>query len=79
MYIHMYTQQQEGDGEGGNAGGLVTRHSTGTSGCLLVWQGVVLQRAFAAFRFQECKTAELARKALESKGVAQYWDMAAHA
>ncbi|KAJ1447409.1 hypothetical protein M885DRAFT_491124 [Pelagophyceae sp. CCMP2097] len=43
--------------------------------CALVWRGTVVKRAFAAFRFQECKTAATARRVMEAKGVAHYWDM----
>ncbi|KDO29416.1 hypothetical protein SPRG_05953 [Saprolegnia parasitica CBS 223.65] len=43
--------------------------------CYLVWKGIVAKRAFASFKFQECKTASTARKVLEAKHVEQYWDM----
>ncbi|RHY53711.1 hypothetical protein DYB30_004714 [Aphanomyces astaci] len=43
--------------------------------CYLVWQGVVAKRAFANFRFQECRNTVTARKVLETKHVEQYWDM----
>ena len=48
---------------------------------LLVWdagirvQGTVVKRGFSNFRFQECKTVATARKVLDSKGLAHYWDM----
>jgi U4/U6 small nuclear ribonucleoprotein PRP3 len=48
---------------------------TGKNYCDLVWQGTVVKRAFANFRFQECRTAATARKVMEAKGVAHYWDM----
>eukprot|EP00904_Undaria_pinnatifida_P000253 jgi/Undpi1/10228/HiC_scaffold_28.g12681.m1 len=43
--------------------------------CELVWQGSVQARSFPAFRFQECKSPETARRVLEEKGVAHFWDM----
>ncbi|CAM9721107.1 unnamed protein product [Phaeothamnion confervicola] len=43
--------------------------------CELVWQGVVKQRGFNAFRFQECTSAETARKVMAQRGVPHYWDL----
>eukprot|EP00903_Cladosiphon_okamuranus_P006751 g6586.t1 len=43
--------------------------------CELVWQGTVQARSFPAFRFQECKSPDTARKVLDEKGVAHLWDM----
>ena len=40
-----------------------------------VWAGSVVKRAFTAFRFQECKSSLTARRVLDAKGVAHYWDM----
>ncbi|KAL3673824.1 hypothetical protein V7S43_001514 [Phytophthora oleae] len=45
------------------------------NGCLLVWQGVVARKAFNNFRFQECRTTVTARKVMEAKNVAHYWDL----
>lgn len=47
------------------------------NGCSLVWQGVVARKAFSNFRFQECRSAPTARKVMEAKGVAHYWDLVA--
>ena len=44
--------------------------------CDLLWRGVLPKRSFPGFKFQECKSAVTARKLLEAKGVAHYWDMA---
>lgn len=55
--------------EGGTSG------SKPPAGCQLVWQGVIPQRAFSNFRFQECRTVDYAKKAMESKGCVHYWDM----
>lgn len=42
--------------------------------CELVWRGTVTRRAFSEFRFEECRTSATARKLLEGKGLAHYWD-----
>lgn len=47
--------------------------------CDLLWQGVIPKRLFSGFRFQESKSPAVARKFLESKNVAHYWDMVQHA
>mmetsp|Transcript_36427 Transcript_36427/g.67842 ORF Transcript_36427/g.67842 Transcript_36427/m.67842 type:complete len:278 (-) Transcript_36427:82-915(-) len=47
--------------------------------CDLVWQGVLPKKTFHVLRFQECRSAGAARKVLEAKGVAHYWDMAMRA
>ncbi|OQR84733.1 U4/U6 small nuclear ribonucleoprotein Prp3 [Achlya hypogyna] len=78
-------------GDGGNDGGdreeeasaeaapaeapEAPRPKTKKGKCYLVWRGLVAKRAFAGFKFQECKTATTARKVLEAKHVEQYWDM----
>ncbi|OQR82218.1 U4/U6 small nuclear ribonucleoprotein Prp3 [Thraustotheca clavata] len=49
--------------------------STKKAKCYLVWRGIVAKKAFASFKFQECRTAPTARKVLEAKHVEQYWDM----
>lgn len=43
--------------------------------CELVWKGVVVRRAMSGFKFQECKTEDIARRVMDFKGVAHYWDM----
>ena len=35
---------------------------------------MAVKRIFKSFVFQTCATSELARKVLEAKGVAHYWD-----
>ena len=47
--------------------------------CKQVWAGSVVKRAFAAFKFQECKSTLTARRVLDAKGVAHYWDAVAQA
>jgi hypothetical protein len=44
---------------------------------LLLLQGVVSSNAFKDFIKEEVSTQEAARKLLEDKGVAHYWDLAA--
>ncbi|CAM9740533.1 unnamed protein product [Chrysoparadoxa australica] len=67
------SDDEELGGHGGNDG------LEGNSGmCELVWQGVVLRRVFTGFKFQECATAETARKLLAQKGVPHYWDQVAN-
>lgn len=57
-------------------------HAQGPEGivntCDLVWQGIVARRAFNSFRFQDCRTASTARKVMEAKHVAHYWDQVVH-
>lgn len=43
----------------------------------LVWQGTTAKRIFHSFKFEECNTAEAARKFMQKRGVVQYWDMVA--
>ncbi|KAL7428670.1 hypothetical protein ACHAXH_002097 [Discostella pseudostelligera] len=44
--------------------------------CELIWSGLVMKRAFHTFMFQSAESAIVARKILEAKGVAHYWDLA---
>jgi len=59
-----------GDGEAKDA----TRKFNPNNECHLVWQGTVIKRHFKGFVFQSCETADQARKVLNAKGVAHYWD-----
>lgn len=43
--------------------------------CDLLWTGTLPKKVFSGFKYQESKTASAARKVLEGKGVAHYWDM----
>lgn len=47
--------------------------------CDLLWQGVIPKRLFTGFKFQESKSSTLARKFLETKNLAHYWDMVENA
>jgi len=42
--------------------------------CELVWTGMAPKRMFNSFVFQSCATSAMARKVLEAKGVAHFWD-----
>lgn len=42
--------------------------------CELVWTGMSPKRMFKSFIFQSCPTSDHARKVLEAKGVAHFWD-----
>ena len=42
--------------------------------CEIVWEGMAAKRNFRGFVFQECETADDARKILKAKGVEHYWD-----
>ena len=60
------------DGEVGGGGG---GRRSGGNFCDLVWLGRVAKRAFTSFKFQEVKSARAARRVMEARGVAHYWDM----
>ena len=47
--------------------------------CDVLWQGILPKKTFHTLRFQECRSAAGARKVLEARGVAHYWDMAMRA
>jgi len=48
--------------------------------CELVWTGMAPKRMFRTFVFQACETSDDARRVLEAKGVAHFWDqVVAHA
>jgi hypothetical protein len=47
--------------------------------CDLLWTGSIVKRIFSGFKFQESKSVSGARKLLESKGAAHYWDMLTNA
>lgn len=44
--------------------------------CKTVWQGTVARAAFEKFTIEQCRNAAGARKFLQDKGVAHYWDAA---
>ncbi|KAL7471009.1 hypothetical protein ACHAXS_013524 [Conticribra weissflogii] len=44
--------------------------------CELIWTGMAAKRAFHSFMFQSAANSTVARKILEAKKVAHYWDLA---
>lgn len=44
--------------------------------CVLIWEGVVVQRTFNDFKFKACATEKLARDHFKKHGVEHYWDLA---
>lgn len=69
----------ESRAEGMEVSTAVEEYISQDNRCDLLWRGVLPKRSFPGFKFQECKSAVTARKLLEAKGVAHYWDMAYHA
>lgn len=47
--------------------------------CDLLWTGALPRKMFNGFKYQEAKSGFAARKLLEGKGAAHYWDMLANA
>ncbi|KAL7485728.1 hypothetical protein ACHAW6_011326 [Cyclotella cf. meneghiniana] len=43
--------------------------------CELIWTGMAVKRSFHTFMFQSAQNMTVARKIMEAKGVAHYWDM----
>ncbi len=60
-------------GENGEEGPKKQKFNQNNS-CELVWTGMAAKRMFRSFIFQSCPTSEHARKVLEAKGVAHFWD-----
>ena len=78
----MQEEVEEEDGDEINDDDLEELHlnsDKSNNRCDLLWQGILPKRTFHALRFQECRSATAARKVLEAKGVAHYWDMAMRA
>lgn len=81
----------DGDGDGNNGvhnGGdgddpeeqLQPQKFNPDNSCELVWTGMAPKRMFRTFVFQACETSDDARRVLEAKGVAHFWDqVVAHA
>jgi len=62
---------EEGDDAGGKS---AVQKFNANNTCELVWTGMAPKRMFNSFVFQSCATSEMARKVLEAKGVAHFWD-----
>lgn len=44
--------------------------------CVLVWEGMVKERAFPDFKYKPLKTEEMVREFFRKHGVQHYWDSA---
>ncbi len=69
------------DGFEGEGGGATTKKKerkrfNSNNECEMIWSGMAVKRAFHTFMFQSAESAIAARKILEAKGVAHYWDLA---
>jgi hypothetical protein len=64
------------DAEAARQAGVDGAVTYGANECSLVWQGIVPKRAFTGFKFQECRSSSVARKLLDTKSLAHYWDAA---
>jgi U4/U6 small nuclear ribonucleoprotein PRP3 len=67
-------EDSEEEDEEGRAKG--TRGAGPGGKCELLWRGTVPKAHFADFRFEECRSAAVARQVLEAKGLAHFWDNA---
>jgi len=79
----MVGEDDNEDGDDGVEGGANTEKKgqrrkkfNPNNECELIWSGLVMKRAFHTFMFQSAESAIVARKILEAKGVAHYWDLA---
>jgi U4/U6 small nuclear ribonucleoprotein PRP3 len=53
----------------------IRRKFNPNNACELIWTGMAVKRAFHTFMFQSASNSTMARKILEAKGVAHYWDL----
>ena len=53
-----------------------TQKFNSNNSCSLLWQGINPKRLFKGFQFQSCIDSYAARKVLEAKGLANFWDQA---
>lgn len=67
-------EEEEGDSDEELAGPSAAK--AGHNQCAFVWEGVESRPRFAQFRFEECYTADGARRLLARFGCAAYWDTA---
>jgi U4/U6 small nuclear ribonucleoprotein PRP3 len=69
------TALEEGGGVDDDFDGTTTHPFNPNNKCEQVWQGLAVKRLFPhGFTFQACESHEQARKILQSKGAAHYWD-----
>ena len=67
-------EDEEGEEEEEDMGPSAAK--AGHNQCAFVWEGVESRPRFAQFRFEECYTADGARRLLARFGAAAYWDSA---
>lgn len=72
----MVGEDEEEGGEGGEKKEKRKKFNPNNE-CELIWTGMAVKRAFHSFMFQAAEDAGVARRILEAKGVAHYWDLAA--
>jgi len=66
--------KESGSEEDENGRKKVAQKFHANNTCELVWTGMTPKRMFNSFMFQSCDSSETARKVLEAKGVAHFWD-----
>ena len=69
---NMNIDEKEVDNE--NSDSVAKQKFNPDNSCDLVWKGMSAKRMFRSFLFQSCPTSVHARKVLEAKGVAHFWD-----
>jgi len=62
------------EGENGEGEKAKPQKFSSDNSCELVWTGMAPKRMFRTFVFQACETSDDARRVLEAKGVAHFWD-----
>ena len=67
---------EEDNGEDGTTTKVPRKKFNPNNECELIWTGMAVKRAFHSFMFQTAANSTTARKILEAKGVAHYWDLA---
>jgi U4/U6 small nuclear ribonucleoprotein PRP3 len=65
----------EDDDENGEKSKEKRKRFNPNNECELIWTGMAVKRAFQTFMFQSATNPTVARKILEAKGVAHYWDL----
>eukprot|EP00984_Skeletonema_dohrnii_P010785 scaffold4233_cov142-Skeletonema_dohrnii-CCMP3373.AAC.28 len=73
----MMEEDNVNDGEEGTTTKVPRKKFNPNNECELIWTGMAVKRAFHSFMFQTAANSTTARKILEAKGVAHYWDLAA--
>jgi U4/U6 small nuclear ribonucleoprotein PRP3 len=74
-FVNMEDSDEELVDEEGNAREKSQKFNPDNS-CELIWTGLSPKRCFNSFVFQACESADVARRVLEAKGVAHFWDQA---